>query len=214
MYLTGERDRAQTEEALWIAHTLFARNKVSGSTGNISFKIEDIVYISCSGSCFATLKENDFVKFEIQKNGDFLACTDKKASKEAPLHLTLYRNNPELNAVIHTHSFYATLWSCLKHQNPDDVVPRYTPYLEMKLGRVKEVPYAEPGSQKLFQCFEERVGAEEAYLLKNHGPVVGSRSLMDAFYRLEELEESVKIAWYLRGEPEDCIQKIPHLVKS
>lgn len=40
----------------------------------------------------------------------------------------------------------------------------------------RSVRKSEPGSQKLFQCFEKRVGAEEAYLLKNHGPVVGTEA--------------------------------------
>lgn len=46
------------------------------------------------------------------------------------------------------HSTYATLWSCLPHENPQDCVPDYTPYLKMKLGTVGIVPYAKPGSQE------------------------------------------------------------------
>ena len=47
---------------------------------------------------------------------------------------------------------------------------------------------------------EERIMNSDAYLLKQHGPVVAGRTILDAFYGLEELEESAKTAWYLRGE--------------
>lgn len=46
---------------------------------------------------------------------------------------------------------------------------------------------------------EERIMNSDAYLLKQHGPVVAGRTILDAFYGLEELEESAKTAWYLRG---------------
>lgn len=74
-------------------------------------------------------------------------------------------------------------------------IPRYTPYLEMKLGAVVEIPYAPPGSQELFSLMRERVGTERGYLLCNHGPIVAGRSLMNAFECLEELEQSSWLAW-------------------
>ena len=68
----------------------------------------------------------------------------------------------------------------------------------MKLGTVGAVPYEQPGSQALFDAFEQRVDKSGGYLLKQHGAVVPGKNLMDAFYSLEELEESAKIAWMLR----------------
>ena len=56
----------------------------------------------------------------------------------------------------------------------------------------------QPGSQALFDAFERCVDKSGGYLLKQHGAVVPGKNLMDAFYSLEELEESAKIAWMLR----------------
>ena len=105
-----------------------------------------------------------------------------------------------MKGVVHTHSFYSVLWSCLEHEKRTDVIPAYTPYLKMKVGTVGIIPYAKPGSQELFGYMEERIMNSDAYLLKQHGPVVAGRTILDAFYGLEELEESAKTAWYLRGE--------------
>ena len=64
----------------------------------------------------------------------------------------------------------------------------------MKLGKIRLVPYHRPGSEELFAAFRERAGEGNGYLLANHGPVVGGETLMEAFYGLEELEESARIA--------------------
>ena len=83
-------------------------------------------------------------------------------------------------------------------EDETDVIPDHTPYLKMKLGKVGLVPYEKPGSQALFDAFEQRVMDSDGYLLKQHGAVVPGKSLMDAFFCLEELEESARIAWMLR----------------
>ena len=82
----------------------------------------------------------------------------------------------------------------------DYLMPAYTPYWGMKLGKVRLVSYEKPGSEELFSEFSRRTGKENGYLLAHHGPVAGGDSLMDAFFNLEELEESARIAWELRGE--------------
>lgn len=183
------------QQVIWTAHSLFDRGKVSGSTANISFRHEDEIYISGSGTCFGTLREADFAVTDLEGNHR----AGKKPSKELPIHQTLYQKK-EVGAVIHVHSFYATLWSCLAHPDPRDVIPAYTPYLRMKLGTVGTVPYAPPGSEELFTLFRECVERSDGYLLQNHGLVVGAPNMMEAFYAAEELEESAKIAWYLRRE--------------
>ncbi|MEH6996318.1 class II aldolase/adducin family protein, partial [Neobacillus drentensis] len=123
-----------------------------------------------------------------------------KPSKEWPLHLSVYKANPDTGAVLHTHSTYSVLWSCLPGLNESDCMPDHTPYLKMKLGTVGLIPYEKPGSKELFSVFEKRVTASDGWLLSHHGPVVPGIDIMDAFFRLEELEESAKIAWELRKE--------------
>lgn len=185
-------------DACWIGKSLFERNKTSGSSANMSFLYENRVYITAGGGCFGRLTEDSFAITDPEGK----SLNGKKPSKELPLHLAMYKKSgEEVKAVIHTHSFYATLWSCLSHEGrEDDVIPSYTPYLDMKLGKIRLVPYGKPGSEALFDAFRKRTSKENGYLLSNHGPVVGGKSLLDAFYGLEELEESARIAWELRNE--------------
>ena len=189
-----ERLEEKLKQAVWIAHSLFQRGKTAGSTANMSFRNGDKIYVTGSGTCFGTLLEDEFAVIDL--NGSHIDGI--KPSKEYPLHLSLYQERSDIEAVIHTHSFYSTIWSCLPHENEQDCIPQYTPYLKMKLGTVGLIPYAKPGSEALFAAFKERIKDSDGYLLKNHGPVVGGRSLKDAFFALEELEESARVAWTLK----------------
>ena len=184
------------EQAIWVSKSLFDRGKTAGSSANLSFKQGGRIYITASGTCFGALERDSFAVLD-----EYGVQLDEKApSKEYPLHMTLYKNNPDIQAVIHTHSFYSVLWSCLQHANTEDIIPPYTPYLRMQLGKIALVPYAPPGSEQLFSLFEQHNSDANGYILAHHGPIVGGKTIMSAFNALEELEESAKIAWTLRHE--------------
>lgn len=186
----------KTEAAIQIAHSLFDRNKATGSTSNLSFRHGDIIYITASGSSFGTLTPDDFTAITLAGSPLKKLSTAKKPSKEYPLHLSYYTGS-DAHAVLHTHSLYSTMLSCIQLENPDDAVPRITPYLEMKTGCVKLIPYSPPGSRELFNSFQDAFDGRMTYLLKNHGPITGGHSIEDVFYILEELEETCRIYWNL-----------------
>lgn len=190
------------QTAIWAANSLFERGKVSGSSANMSFLHEGSVFITASGTSFGRLAPEDFSEIDLE--GRLIA--GRKPSKEFPLHLAAYKAQPKAGAVLHTHSRYATLWSCLTHENALDVLPPYTPYLRMKVGRVGLIPYAKPGSEELFAAFRERAALSGGYLLAHHGPVVTGKDMLSAFYALEELEENAFVAWSLRGTDANVIE--------
>lgn len=182
------------KDAIWAGRSLFERNKTSGSSANMSFLHEGRMYISQSGSCFGTLEPEQFAVMTM----DGECISSNKPSKEWPLHLQIYQKKPQVKAVIHTHGTYSVLWSFVPAENEDDCIPDHTPYLKMKLGTVCTVPYEKPGSLALFDAFGKRVLSGDGYLLKQHGAVVPGKDILDAFYCMEELEESARIAWELR----------------
>ena len=148
-----EELKRKMEQAIWSAKSLFERRKAAGSAANISFSHRDRIYISASGVCFGDLSMDSFAVMD--REGGHLG--GPKPSKEFPLHRLLYIRKG-VGAVLHTHSFYAVLWSCLRHENMHDVIPAHTPYLRMKVGKVGMVPYASPGSDELFALFEKCEG--------------------------------------------------------
>lgn len=178
------------EQAVWVAHSLFERGRTSGSSANMSFLHQGNLYITASGTCFGRLTEKDFAVL----NGQGRNISGRKASKEYPLHQYYYEKDPSIQCVIHTHGPWAVLWSCRSFEREEDIIPRYTPYLEMKVGKIGLVPYAPPGSPELFAAFQAALPKGDAYLLKNHGGIVGGTSILEDFYGIEELEESARVA--------------------
>jgi ribulose-5-phosphate 4-epimerase/fuculose-1-phosphate aldolase len=191
----SEKLKEKFQEIIWVARQLFDRGKTSGSSANLSFRHKDKVYVSGTNTCFGDLTIESFSVLSLQ--GEHIKGI--KPSKEYPLHLALYNSRQDNQAVIHTHSRYSTLWSCLEFDNKEDVIPSYTPYLDMKLGPIKLVDYYAPGSEELFDAFEQRVDEQRGYLLQNHGPIVADETILKAFYSLEELEESAAIAWEFKN---------------
>lgn len=189
------------EEAAWVCRSLFERGKTSGSSANMSFRHGDCIYVTASGTCFGTMKPEDFTAMAM----DGAVLGERKPSKEWPLHMALYRKSEKTGAVIHTHSPYSILWSFVPGLPEKDCIPDHTPYLKMKLGTVGLIPYEKPGSAELFEAFRERAEDSDGFLLKQHGPVVPGTSVMDAFFCLEEMEESARVAWelYRAGLPEE-----------
>ncbi len=194
----SEELERKLKDAVWIAHSLFERGKTSGSSANLSFLHDGKIYISASGTCFGTLTADDFAV--VSMSGERL--NSLKPSKELTLHRYYYEHNESVQAVIHTHGPYAVLWSCRKFPSSTDIVPSYTPYLGMKVGKIGLIPYGKPGSDELFASFRDNLNTGDAYILKNHGGIVGGKSLMDAFFGIEELEESAKVACLIEKNAE------------
>lgn len=182
------------EDAIWVAHSLFNRGKASGSIANLSFVHDDKIYITGTGTSFGRLKKSDFSIVDFEGN----LYNELKPSKELPLHLAVYQEKQDAKAIVHVHSIYSVLWSCVPGLNEVDCLPNHTPYLKMKLGTVGIIPYEKPGSPELLAAFQERVHLSDGWLLAHHGPVVPGKSMMEAFFAFEELEESAHIAWEIR----------------
>jgi ribulose-5-phosphate 4-epimerase/fuculose-1-phosphate aldolase len=120
-------------------------------------------------------------------------------SKEAGLHVAIYEERPNANAIVHLHCTHAVAVSCLEDVDPDDVLPPLTPYYAMRIGRLPLVRYERPGSNALVAAVRERSRESPALLLANHGPIVAADTLAAAAGAIEELEEAAKLVLLLHG---------------
>jgi 3-dehydro-4-phosphotetronate decarboxylase len=179
-----------------LCRSLFERGLAHGSAGNVSACIGDHVLVSPTNSCLGRLDPARISK--VMLSGEHVG--GDKPSKEAPLHLGIYRERPDAGAVVHLHSTYATVLSCLAETDPDDAMAPITPYLMMRVGRVPMVPYHPPGSDALAEAVRAKAGAHRAVLMANHGFVVAGKSFEDAVFNAEELEENAKLLVLTRGQ--------------
>lgn len=176
---------------------LFGRGYTAGSSGNLSARVEGGFLVTPTNACLGLLDPARLSRLD----ADWKPVSGDPPTKELPLHRAFYEGRPGTGAVVHLHSTYATLLSCLDDVDPADAVPTITPYVVMRVGRVPVLPYAPPGSDGLGPFVRAAAAESAAVLLANHGPVVSGPSLDAAVYAAEELEETAKLAVLGRGLP-------------
>ena len=180
-----------------LAASLFARGFSVGSAGNISLRTQDGYLITPTNSSLGRLEPERLS----QLDADFSHVGGDKPSKEVFMHRAFYRARPEAGAVVHLHSTMATAVACLPDVDPDSPIPPLTPYFVMRIGRrMPLLPYYRPGDPAMEPTIAAAALGASAVLLANHGPVVSARTLTDAVYAAEELEEAAKLFLALRGQ--------------
>ncbi len=179
-----------------MAKSLFDRGLTFGSSGNISARIDDGWLMTPTGSTMGNL---DPAKISKLDDTGTLVSGDAP-TKESFLHIAMYEERPATGAVVHLHSTHSVAVSCLADVDPKDVLPPITAYYVMKIGTLPLVPYFPPGDLDLARAVREMASKHHAVLLANHGPVVAGKSLEDAVYATEELEETAKLHLILRGQ--------------
>ncbi|MBV9782857.1 MAG: aldolase [Acidisphaera sp.] len=179
-----------------LAGSLFARGFSVGSAGNISVRLPDGYLITPTNSSLGRLDPARLARLD----AGFAHVDGDPPSKEVFMHRAFYGARPEAQAVVHLHSTMATAIACLPDVDPDNPIPPLTPYFVMRIGRRMPVlPYYRPGDPAMEPAIAQAARDARAVLLANHGPVVSGRSLTDAVYAAEELEEAAKLALLLRG---------------
>ncbi len=176
--------------------SLFARGYSVGSAGNISVRLDDGYLMTPTNSSLGRLDPARISRLD----GDFRHIGGDKPSKEVFMHRAFYQARPDAGAVVHLHSTQATAVACLPDVNPANPIPPLTPYFVMRVGRTMPVvPYYRPGDAAMEPAIHEAAKGARAVLLANHGPVVSGRTLTDAVYAAEELEEAATLFLMLRG---------------
>ena len=177
------------EQIAMHGRSIYERGLTSGSSGNISVRVEDGILITPTNSCLGRLSPDRISKINLQ--GDLLS--GDKPSKESFLHLAMYRSRPKDQAIVHLHSTYSVAVSCLRNVDANDVLPPITAYYVMRIGRLPLVGYFPPGDPALAGEVERIALNSRAVLLANHGPVVSAGDLDSAVYSVEELEETARL---------------------
>ena len=153
--------------------------------------------ITPTNSCLGRLDPARLSKLD----ADFRHVSGDPPSKEVFMHRAFYMARQDAGAVVHLHSTMATAVTCLPDLDAINPIPPLTPYFVMRIGRrLPIVPYYRPGNPQMEAAIHNAARVARAVLLANHGPVVCGRTLTDAVYAAEELEEAAKLFMTLRGE--------------
>jgi len=163
--------------------------------GNISARDPEtnLIYVTPSGMDYYNCTTDDVVVFNI--NGERVEGT-RKPTIETGMHLGIYQNRPEVNAVVHTHPIYSTVFSCMGED-----IPLLLDEAAQTLGApVKTTNYALPGSKELAEECLKALGKDaNACLLQSHGAVCVGDSMEAAFKVAKVLEVTAEVYQKIRA---------------
>lgn len=178
------------------ARQLAAWGLVSGSSGNVSRRVDKLVFITPSGITYEFLHPQQVVVMEL----DSPLISPGNYGPEAPssewrLHFSIYRAREDVRAIVHTHSPYATAASLGGRLS--------VLHDEGKLLFGDELPvsaHAPPGTWALAQAVTQALGRGKAALIARHGAVTVGYTLREALLYALKLEELAQVAFLARSD--------------
>ena len=171
-------------DAIIKLHTLGLNH---GATGNCSIRKEQGFLISPSGISNDSLKSEHIVLMKM--DGTFVNPKKLQPSSEWRFHRDIFASRKDVNAVVHTHSVYASALSVL-----GAAIPQFHYMIAVSGG--KEIPcaqYAMFGTQELSDNILKSLGKQKACLMSNHGLITVGNDLKEAVDIAEEVEHLSKM---------------------
>lgn len=162
------------------------KNYTPGYSGNISARYKDGMLITTSGSSNGYLSENDIVytNFEGKSLED-----GKKPSSEKFLHIEIYKKRPEINYIIHVHAPYLSSFASAGKDLMAPIMAENVFYF----GGIPLADYALPSTMELVVNTVKYFDKFDAVLMANHGFVVASKTIEDAYMKLELAESYAQV---------------------
>ena len=191
---------AMREELYHLHMELPKNNLVTWTGGNVSARDPKTGYVMIkpSGIRYEQLRPEHMVIVDLA--GALVEGTLKPSSDTAS-HLYIYRQRPEVNGVVHTHSTYATAFAAIGRP-----IPVYLTAQGDEFGcPIPCAGFALIGGEEIGKLVVENIGASSAVLLKNHGVFTigpSAEAAVKSAVMVEDIARTVWIALQL-GQPEE-----------
>ncbi len=185
--------REQTaRQIVTICHRLYERGLVSATDGNVSVRMPDGSFVvTPSGLGKGLVREEDLV--EIRSDGTPISGR-RRPTTELGMHLFIYRERPDVAAVVHAHPPFATGFAAARRSLDLCVFPEVI----VTVGAVPLAPYATPSTDEVAASIAPFVHTARAILLANHGVVTYGPTLEDAYHAMEKVEHAAHMVFVAR----------------
>lgn len=172
------------QEMCEIGRRVYNRGMVAANDGNFSVKLSEDEYL-----CTPTGVSKGFMTPEyickVNAKGEVLEANEGfRPSSEVKMHMRIYQERPDVNAVVHAHPMYATTFAIAGEALMDPIMPEAVIFL----GGVPLAKYGTPSTMEIPDSIQEFLQDYDAVLLENHGALTYSDTLMNAYHRMESVE--------------------------
>ena len=165
------------------------KNFTPGYSGNISCRFEDGMLITTSGSANGYLKPEHIVFTDFEGNS---REEGKKPSSEKFLHIEFYKMRSDVNYILHVHAPYLSTFASAGVSLEAPVMAENVFYF----GKIPLAEYALPSSRELVEKTAKYFNEYDAVLMANHGFIIGSKTMEDAYLKLELAESYAQVVLF------------------
>lgn len=183
-----KKDIFYKKEIVRIGKTLHQKNFVASNDGNLSIRKDNKIFITPTCVSKGFLSVDHIVEVDLE--GNILKGT-RKPTSEILMHLTVYKNRPDINAVCHAHPIYATAFASIGKALDKQILPEVI----ISLDKIPLVKYATPGTEALSKKLLPFIKKYDAMLLENHGVLSMGADLLSAYFKLETVEHFAQICF-------------------
>jgi L-fuculose-phosphate aldolase len=194
-------------EIVRVGQLMYERSYVVSSDGNLSVRLSDgRIVATPTMTCKGRMTEDSCAITDNQGKPH----NDRKASSELEMHLLIYRERPDVQAVCHAHPPHGTAFAVAGLSIDQPILSEVI----LTLGCVPLADYGTPSTTELTDAMRPLVKHHNALLMANHGAVAYGADIWQAFDRLETLEHTARIAILSRilggsrSLPADAIEKL------
>ena len=202
------------KEICEIGKRVYDKGFVAANDGNISVKVNDNEFYCTPTGVSKGYMTPDMI-IRIDGNGNKLEGR-LNPSSEIKMHLRVYRERPDVMAVVHAHPPIATAFTVANIPLNQYILPEAV----LSLGDVPTCEYGTPSTMEIPDSLMPYIQNHDAFLLKNHGALTVGNSLQKAMFVMEEVEFNAKICMYARQLggvdeiPCDQLEKLMELRKK
>lgn len=184
-----EKYKSERKEVARFMRRLYRQGLTTTSGGNVSWRIsDDIILITPTATDKGMMKWKEVGVVNIF--GENLTPA-LKPSMETGMHLGIYRKKTTVKAIVHAHPVFSTLFTATRLK----INTSLTAEARAILGDPLFVPYALMGSEALAEAASENIVYSDILLLENHGIVATGFDLLQAFDRIEVLENAARLSF-------------------
>jgi L-fuculose-phosphate aldolase len=175
-----------------VGRRLYARGYVASNDGNISVRLDGHRILTTPKSVSKGFMQPEMMCV-VDLEGTKLEG-DRDPSSELRMHLEVYRNRPDVNAVVHAHPPLATGFAVAGIPLDRAVLAEVI----TTLGSIPIAEYGTPSTQELPDAVRQYIKAHDGLLLANHGALTVGHELFAAYYKMETVEHFARISLVAR----------------
>lgn len=192
-----------------IGKRIYDKGFVAANDGNISIRVsENEFLITPTGVSKGFMTPDMILKVDGQGN---VLDGDYRPTSEMKMHLLVYQERPDIQAVVHVHPPFATAFAIAGISLDQAILPESVVYL----GTIPIAEYGTPSTQEVPDAVKKFVHHHKGVLLENHGALTWGKDLEHAYYLMESLEFTAKISWIakqLNGDRELSKEHVQTLI--